>query len=112
MRLGGNISVWGGHVAGIVDTLTVAGMELPGIEPAPKITVSCANAEFDYAKQRETTRNDLQIRRRCLWYQHARRLCCRSRWQHSGHDHTAVTHGRPLSCGHTMSSRAGQRGRV
>jgi hypothetical protein len=41
MRLGGNISVWGGHVAVIVDTLTAAGMELPGIEPATEIALTC-----------------------------------------------------------------------
>jgi hypothetical protein len=30
-------------------------VELPGIEPAPKSQLSCANADSDDAKQRETT---------------------------------------------------------
>ena len=30
-------------------------VEPPGIEPAPKMVVSCGNVEFDYAKVRETT---------------------------------------------------------
>src|SRR5271166_3727643 len=30
-------------------------VELPGIEPATKNGVTCGNAEFDYAKRRETT---------------------------------------------------------
>jgi hypothetical protein len=30
-------------------------VELPGIEPAAKIELTCRNAEFDDAKQRETT---------------------------------------------------------
>jgi hypothetical protein len=33
-------------------------VELPGIEPAPEIAMSCGNAESDYAKQRQPTRND------------------------------------------------------
>ena len=41
-------------------------VELPGIEPAPKIAVTCGNAEFDDAKVRETTRNDAGIREKCL----------------------------------------------
>jgi hypothetical protein len=40
-------------------------VELPGIEPAPKMVVTCGNAEFDSAKVRETTRKYLRIRRRC-----------------------------------------------
>jgi hypothetical protein len=40
-------------------------VELPGIEPATKIGFTCANAEFDYAKARESTRNGLRIRERC-----------------------------------------------
>jgi hypothetical protein len=40
-------------------------VELPGIEPAPKIVVSCGNVEFDYAKPRQMTRNDLRIRAMC-----------------------------------------------
>jgi hypothetical protein len=39
--------------------------ELPGIEPAPKMGLTCGNVGFDYAKRRETTRNDLRIRGRC-----------------------------------------------
>jgi hypothetical protein len=35
-------------------------VELPGIEPAPKMVVSCGDVESDYAKQRESTRNDLR----------------------------------------------------
>jgi hypothetical protein len=30
-------------------------VELPGIEPAAKIGVTCGNTELDDAKQRETT---------------------------------------------------------
>jgi hypothetical protein len=40
-------------------------VELPGIEPAPKMVVSCGNVEFNDAKRRETTRNDLRIRAMC-----------------------------------------------
>jgi hypothetical protein len=40
-------------------------VELPGIEPIPEIPLSWGNAEFRYAKRRESTRNDLRIRRRC-----------------------------------------------
>ena len=40
-------------------------VELPGIEPGPKIDLSCGNVEFNYAKRRQMTRNDLRIRRRC-----------------------------------------------
>jgi hypothetical protein len=32
-------------------------VELPEIEPAPKIGVSCGNAEFKHAKRRKPTRN-------------------------------------------------------
>jgi hypothetical protein len=39
--------------------------ELPGIEPGAKMVVSWGNAKLNYAKPRETTRNDLRIRRRC-----------------------------------------------
>ena len=41
-------------------------MELPGIEPATKISLSCRNAEIDDAKRREMTRNDLRIHRKVL----------------------------------------------
>ena len=40
-------------------------VELPGFEPATEIVLNCENAEFDYAKVRETTRNDLRTRERC-----------------------------------------------
>ena len=40
-------------------------VELPGIEPASEIALTWANAGFQYAKVRETTRNDLRIRERC-----------------------------------------------
>jgi hypothetical protein len=40
-------------------------VELPGIEPATEIALTGGNAEFEYEKRRETTRNDLQIRRKC-----------------------------------------------
>jgi hypothetical protein len=32
------------------------------IEPATEIALTCGNAEFDYAKRRETTRKYLRIR--------------------------------------------------
>ena len=37
-------------------------MELPGIELAAEIALTCGNAELDDAKRRESTRNDLRIR--------------------------------------------------
>jgi hypothetical protein len=40
-------------------------VELPGIEPATEITLSCRNVRIDDAKVRETTRNDLRIRESC-----------------------------------------------
>ena len=40
-------------------------VELPGIEPAAKIDVSCGNAVTDDAKARETTRKYLRIREKC-----------------------------------------------
>ncbi len=30
-------------------------VELPGIEPATEMALTCGNAEFQYARQRETT---------------------------------------------------------
>jgi hypothetical protein len=39
--------------------------ELPGIEPATEIALSCENTESGDAKRRESTRNDLPIRKRC-----------------------------------------------
>jgi hypothetical protein len=49
-----------------LDLLTSSfSVELPGIEPAPKIAVSCGNTEFDYAKRRKTTQKYLRIRERC-----------------------------------------------
>jgi len=46
--------------AGTITTRRVApdlhlSVELPGIEPAAKIDVTCNNAEFEYAKVREST---------------------------------------------------------
>jgi hypothetical protein len=41
-------------------------VELPGIEPAAEIGVTCGDAEFGDAKVRETTRNDLRIHRKVL----------------------------------------------
>jgi hypothetical protein len=41
-------------------------MGLPGIEPAPKMAMTCGNVELEYAKRRESTRNDLRIRERRL----------------------------------------------
>jgi hypothetical protein len=43
----------------------VLSVELPGIEPVPKMVVSCGNVEFDDAKRREMTPNDLRIRAMC-----------------------------------------------
>jgi len=40
-------------------------VELPGIEPTTEIALSSGNAGFRYVKRRESTRNDLRIRRRC-----------------------------------------------
>jgi hypothetical protein len=40
-------------------------VELPGIETVAEILVTCGNADSDYAKIRETTRNYLRIRERC-----------------------------------------------
>jgi len=46
--------------AGTITTQRVAAdlhlsVELPGIEPAALIAVTCNNAEFEYAKRREST---------------------------------------------------------
>jgi hypothetical protein len=40
-------------------------VELPGIEPGPKIDLNWENSGIADAKVRETTQNDLGIRRRC-----------------------------------------------
>ncbi len=40
-------------------------VELPGIEPSPKISLTWGNLEFDDAKRRESTRKYLRIRERC-----------------------------------------------
>jgi hypothetical protein len=40
-------------------------VELPGIELGTEIALSCANAELEYAKRRDSTRNDLRRRERC-----------------------------------------------
>jgi len=39
-------------------------MELPGIEPAAEIALTCADAGNGYAKRRENIHNDLRIRDR------------------------------------------------
>jgi len=41
-------------------------VEVPGIEPATEIVLTCENAESANAKIRETTRIDLRIREGCL----------------------------------------------
>ena len=41
-------------------------VELPGIELAAEIQLTWRNAEVDDAKRRQSTRNDLRIRKRCL----------------------------------------------
>jgi hypothetical protein len=49
-----------------VMSLTWASLvELPGIGPATIKLLTCGNADSGYAKQRESTRNALPIRRRC-----------------------------------------------
>jgi hypothetical protein len=40
-------------------------VELPGIEPSPKISLTCGNIEFCDAKRRESTLNDLRRRDGC-----------------------------------------------
>jgi hypothetical protein len=40
-------------------------VELPGIELATEITLTCRNVRIDDAKRRESTRNDLRIRESC-----------------------------------------------
>ena len=40
-------------------------VELPGIEPASEIALTCGNAGLDDAKRRESRRNDLRIRDEC-----------------------------------------------
>jgi hypothetical protein len=40
-------------------------VELPGIEPATEIALTCKNAENHYAKVRETTRRDVRRREKC-----------------------------------------------
>ena len=49
----------------LVALTSIFSVELPGIEPGPKIDLSCGNSGIDDAKQREMTRSDLRIRRRC-----------------------------------------------
>ena len=36
-----------------------------GIELGTEIALNCGNADLGYAKQRESTRNDPRIRKRC-----------------------------------------------
>jgi hypothetical protein len=43
----------------------VYSVELPGIEPATETALNCGNADSDYAKTRESTRDDLRIPERC-----------------------------------------------
>ena len=38
-------------------------VELPGIEPAPKMMLTRGNAGFGHVRRRESTRNDLRIRK-------------------------------------------------
>ena len=45
--------------------ISVFPVELSGIEPSPKISLTCRNLEFDDAKRLESTRTDLGIRERC-----------------------------------------------
>jgi len=40
-------------------------VELPGIEPASKIALTCGNAVTEYAKRRESTGKYLRLRERC-----------------------------------------------
>jgi hypothetical protein len=40
-------------------------VELPGIEPGSKIRLTCGTDGIEYAKRRQTTRDDLRIRQRC-----------------------------------------------
>ena len=41
-------------------------MELPGIEPGAEIVLNCGDPRFQHANRRESTRNDLRIRRKVL----------------------------------------------
>jgi hypothetical protein len=41
-------------------------VDLPGIEPATEIVVTCEYSESDDAKRRAITRNDLRIQRKVL----------------------------------------------
>lgn len=43
--------------------------ELPGIEPIPKMAVSCGDVKFGYAKVPEEARNDLRLRQRSRCHQ-------------------------------------------
>lgn len=53
-------------MSGIFKALTsYFSVELPGIELGAQNGLTFGNAEFGYAKVRETTRNDLRIRERC-----------------------------------------------
>lgn len=40
-------------------------VELPGIELDTEMRMTCGDMETEYAKQRESTRNDLRRRTRC-----------------------------------------------
>ena len=50
---------------GLVALTCIFPVELPGIEPVAEIGVTCEDAESDDAKQRESTRKHLRIRKRC-----------------------------------------------
>jgi hypothetical protein len=55
-----------GEKAALTCSFTASSVvELPGIEPATEIVLTCRNVESDDAKARETTWNDLRIRERC-----------------------------------------------
>lgn len=52
----------GQNLVALTSTFSV---ELPGIEPAPKMAVSWGNVDIGYAKRRQMAQNDLRIRRGC-----------------------------------------------
>ncbi|MDT5168498.1 MAG: hypothetical protein QOD02_1825 [Mycobacterium sp.] len=49
----------------LVALTSLSSVELPGIEPGSKIRLTCGNDGIEYAKRRQTTRDDLRIRQRC-----------------------------------------------
>ena len=50
---------------GFVALTCIFTVELPGIEPALEILLTCGKAGFRYVKRRDCTRNDLRIRDEC-----------------------------------------------